>query len=251
MKKLTKFFGFLLLSFLTVTATQAQDASLDDILSTYFENIGGEDNWKKVKSIKMSGNFSMQGMEMPTTVYVMEPAYQKSETDFQGKQFVRAYDGETAWMINPFMGGPDPQKLSEEETRQMSKQKFQDEFIDYEKKGHKVELVGTEEVDGAEAYKIKMIKKDGDIVFYYFDMDNYVPIMVKALIDFGPQKGQAMEMYMSDYQEVDGLMMAHTTEQKVNGAVVFSMTMDKIELNPEGIEASMFAFPEKEEKEEK
>ena len=44
-----------MLSFLTVTAAQAQDASLDDILKNYFENIGGEDEWKKIKSMTMKG----------------------------------------------------------------------------------------------------------------------------------------------------------------------------------------------------
>ncbi len=250
MKKLTQIFSILMLSFLTVTATQAQDVSLDDILKNYFENIGGEDEWRKINSITIKGKTSAQGMTMPITIQTMTPAYFKMEMDFQGKKFIQAYDGTTAWMLNPFMGGSEPTKSDEEQTKQMSKQKFQDEFIDYEEKGHKVELTGTEEVDGTETYKVKMTKKDGDVVFYFFETENFVPIMVRSLMDSGPMKGQAVETFMSDYQEVDGLMMAFTTEQKMGGNTVFSMTAEEIIFNDEDIEEDVFAFPGEEEKDE-
>jgi len=243
MKKLTNLFGIFLLSLFTITAAQAQDASLDDILSNYFENIGGEEEWKKIKSMEMSGKSAAQGMEFPVTLKTMEPTYFKMEINFQGKQMIQAFDGEVAWGINPFMGGDEPQKGDEEQTKQMKKQKFQDEFIDYKGKGHEVELVGTEEVEGTETYKIKMKKKEGDVVFYYFDTENFVPIMQKSFMDSGPMKGQTSETYMSDYQEVDGLMIPFTVEQKVAGNAVFSFTAEEVKLNPEGLDASAFAFP--------
>jgi len=223
MKKMTQLFGILMLAFLMTTAVQAQDAvTLDEILENYFENIGGEENWKKITSMKMTGSSSMQGLDVAVS---------------------KAFDGETAWMINPFAGGEEPTKLDEEQSKQFKKQKFQDEFIDYAGKGHTVELDGTEEVDGTETYKIKMTKKEGDVVFYFFDTENFVPIMVRGFVDAGPAKGQATETFMSDYQEVDGLMIAHTTEQKVGGATAFSFTADEIELNAEDMKAKTFAFP--------
>lgn len=250
MKKLTQLFSILMLTFLTVTTTQAQDVSIDDLLKNYFENIGGEEEWKKIKSMTISGSTSAQGMTMPLTVQSMEPTYFKMEMDIQGKKFIQAYDGKDGWMLNPFAGGTEAQKMDEEQSKQFKKQKFQDEFIDYKGKGHKVEVAGMEEIDGTETIKVKMTKKEGDVVFYFFDSENFVPIMVRSFVDSGPMKGQSAEMYMSDYQEVDGLMLAHTTEQKVGGNTVFSMTADKIVLNPESMDASAFTFPG-EEKEEK
>ncbi len=244
MKKMTQLFGILMLAFLMTTAVQAQDAvTLDEILENYFENIGGEENWKKITSMKMTGSSSMQGLDVAVSIQSMAPAFFRMEMNIQGKQLVQAFDGETAWMINPFAGGEEPTKLDEEQSKQFKKQKFQDEFIDYAGKGHTVELDGTEEVDGTETYKIKMTKKEGDVVFYFFDTENFVPIMVRGFVDAGPAKGQATETFMSDYQEVDGLMIAHTTEQKVGGATAFSFTADEIELNAEDMKAKTFAFP--------
>ena len=55
---------------------------------------------------------------------------------------------------------------------------------------------------------------------------------------------------MSDYQEVDGLMVAFTTEQKMGGNPVFSMTAEDVIFNDEDIEVDNFAFPGEEEKDE-
>ena len=250
MKKLTQLFSILMFSFLTVTVAQAQDVTVDEIVKNYLENIGGEEAWKKIESMSMSGNSSMQGMSMPVTIQTMTPTYFKLEIDFQGKKMVQAFDGESAWMINPF-GGTEPTKMDEEQSKEFKKQKFQDEFIDYKGKGHAIELVGTEEVDGAETYKVKMTKKDGDVVFYFFDTENFVPIMMRAFMDSGPAKGQSSETFMSDYQEVDGLMIPHTTENKVGGTTQFSFTADKIELNIKDLTAESFAFPAKDEEEKK
>lgn len=245
MKKLTNLFGILMLTFLSISTIQAQDVSLDDILKNYFENIGGEDAWKKITSMKITGSTTAQGMTMPIIIKAMSPNYMIMELDFQGKKYIEAFDGKQAWSLNPFMGATEPQKGDEEKSKEMNKQKFQEELIDYKEKGHKVELVGKEEIDGTETYKIKMTKKDGDVVFYFFDTENFVPIMQRSLMDSGPAKGQSAETYMSDYQEVDGLMAAFTTEQKIGGNTVFSMTAEKIEFNVEDVKAETFAFPEK------
>jgi hypothetical protein len=69
-------------------------------------------------------------------------------------------------------------------------------------------------------------------------------------MESGPMKGQSIETFMSDYQEVDGLMVAFTTEQKMGGNPVFSMTAEDVIFNDVDIEANNFAFPSEEEKDE-
>jgi outer membrane lipoprotein-sorting protein len=66
--------------------------------------------------MKMEGSLAMGGMEFPGTVYSAAPNRQRVEVNVQGQQIVQAYDGETAWWINPFMGGADPQTMPAEET---------------------------------------------------------------------------------------------------------------------------------------
>lgn len=246
MNKLFFFFGIL---FLSTTSMVAQDVTVDKILATYFENIGGEEAWKEVKSLHMVGNATAQGMEMKTNMYAMEPNLLKLEIDVQGMTMVaQAYDGEVAWMLNPFAGGePTPQKMPEAETEELKKEKFQDAFIDYKAKGSTVELIGKKEVDGTETYEVKLTTKDGTEKFYYFESENFVPIMQKQVIQSGQMKGAEVETYMSDYQEIGetGLMTPYSIEQKVSGETVWQMAAEAITVNPESVSKETFVFPSK------
>lgn len=230
------------LALLTAVTTQAQTA--DEIINNYLENIGGAEKWLTLKSTKMTATMAMQGMEFPGTMFSAPPNKQRAEIDVQGQQIISAYDGETAWMINPLMGSADPQKLPDDQAEEMKKQEFESPFLDYKKKGHTAELEGKETVDGTETYKVKLTKKGGDIEYYYFDMEYFVPIMTQRPVASGPMKGQMASTYLSDYQEVDGLMMPFFIESKIGGQTLQKITITSVELNPE-IETSMFDFPKK------
>ncbi|MBX2816904.1 MAG: hypothetical protein KTR24_12940 [Saprospiraceae bacterium] len=236
MKKLLSVSLFSLLVF----AVQAQTA--DEILTNYFETIGGVDAWKSLKSMKMEGTSSMQGMEFPITVYSKRPNFEKVEISVQGMQIVQAFDGENAWSINPMMGSTEPAKATAEESAEAAKRTFEDAFIDYAEKGHTVELLGTEEIEGTQAHKIRLTKKSGDEEFYYFDAENHVPIMMRSFAAAGPMKGQAVETYLSDYEEHEGLIMPMSMEQRINGQTFMQGTMTSVELNAE-LADNVFTFP--------
>ena len=77
---------------------------------------------------------------------------------------------------------------------------------------------------------------------HFFDAENYVPIMVVTYARSGPGKGQEIKTYLSDYQEVDGLMMPFFVEAKMNGQTMQKITIEKWTLN-EPMEDSIFSFP--------
>ena len=237
---MTKKITLLLIATLTSFTLNAQ--SVDEILDNYFENTGGKEAWKEMKSMKMEAMMSMQQMELPATIYSAEPNKQKVEINVQGKSLIQAYDGTTAWMINPFMGGDDPQKMPEEMSEDMVKEKFEDDFLDYKEKGHTVELLGKKEIEGAETFEIKLTKKSGDVEHHYFDTENFVPIMIQTIGTTGPTKGQASETYLSDYQEVGDFVVPFFMETKVAGQTIQKITVKNVELDVE-LADDFFDFP--------
>ncbi len=48
--------------------------------------------------------------------------------------------------------------------------------------------------------------------------------------------------YLSDYQEVDGIMIPHFTEVRVNGQTVQGITFQEVGLNPE-VDELIFSRP--------
>lgn len=218
------------------------DLTADEILTTYFENIGGQDAWKALKSMRMEAKMAQMGMEFPGVVMQMPPNKQRIEVNIQGQQMIQAYDGETAWWINPFMGASDAQPMPEEMASEFTKENFEDDYIDYAEKGHTVEYLGQKEVDGVMTHELKLTKKDGTVEYTYFEPEYMVPIMQKTIVDSGQMEGQAVETYLSNYEEVEGLMIPMSIESKVNGATQFSLTVTKVELNPE-LDETIFDYP--------
>jgi outer membrane lipoprotein-sorting protein len=239
----------LLLLFILFAGLSTKAQTVDEILNKYLETTGGVQKWKALKTMKATGKMSMQGMDLDFELTSKVPNKQYITILVQGQKIVQAYDGTDAWMLNPFMGGKDPVKIPAEEAKEMTEQELEDEFIDYKKKGHEVKLLGKEEVDGTSCFKIELIKnknndKEDVTEIHYFDAENFVPIMTKAYARSGPSKGQEAQTYLSDYQEVNGLMMPFSMETKSNGQTVQKMTFQKVTIN-ENVDDTIFTFPKK------
>ena len=67
--------------------------------------------------------------------------------------------------------------------------------------------------------------------------------MQKTISKKGQMKGVAIDTFLSDYQEVNGLFFAFTITQKVNGQAMANIAVDKMEINTE-IPTSEFSFPQ-------
>ena len=244
----------LLLAIITIFITGAISAqTADEIVNHYLENIGGKEKLEKLQSMHVIASTKAQGMELPVEVYMTKDGKQLITADIQGKKIVQvAFDGETAWHTN-FMNMKN-EKMDKETSENMKKNAggdFPNPFLNYKKKGYKIELVGKEEVEGTETYKIKLTQKpemkDGKEVskesFYYFDTENYVPVVVETVINSGPMQGAKVQQVFSDYQEVDGIYFPFSTMTKFNGQTGQEVKMNKIELNP-AIDNSIFKFKE-------
>lgn len=245
-----KLFTLLFISILTISNINAQ--SLDEIIDNYFENTGGKDQWEKLEGLKLSAKINQMGMEIPLDIVQLKSGKQLTEINFQGQSIKQGvFDGNVLWSIN--MMTQKPEKSDQETTDNVKREMgdFPDPFLNYKDKGYIAELIGKEEIDGAECFKIKLTKKplviDGNEVenvsFYFFDIENFVPIVVHSEIKSGPMKGQVSEIKMSDYQEVEGLYFPFSMVQGLKGQEGQTITFDQISINPE-IEDSEFDFPE-------
>ena len=87
-------------------------------------------------------------------------------------------------------------------------------------------------------------KEEENATTFFFDKENFVPIMQRSYAITGEQKGVASDTYMSDYDEVEGVFMAFTFSTRQNGVDVFNITIDYIELNVE-VADEIFAMPAK------
>ena len=75
--------------------------SAEEIISNYFENTGGFENWGQLEGIKTSAKLNQGGMEMPLDIYQMKDGKQMTVINFQGKEIKEGvFDGENLWSHN-------------------------------------------------------------------------------------------------------------------------------------------------------
>ncbi len=246
--------SLILSAFVMLFAMVAQAQTAEEIIEKYLKAIGGKEKIAALKSVKMTGKGKAQGQEFPFSQTQGGKGEQKFVLNIQGKEFTQfAFDGTTGWSTN-FMTMK-AEKMETEDSENMKREAgdFPETFLDYVKKGYKIALEGKEKVEGTECFKIKLTKKtmlvegkeEENIVYYFFDTENFVPLVSQTTGKKGQMKGVKTETIYSDYQEVNGLYFPFSISQKANGQVQFTSVIEKIELNV-AVDAKEFAFPETE-----
>lgn len=218
---------------LPVTAEDAAPKSADDVIALNLAARGGADKIAAMKTMRMSGKMAMgPGMEAPFTIEWKRPNQMRMEFTIQGMTGVQAFDGTTAWMLMPFMGQTAPDRMPEDQAKDLIDQAdVEGALVNYKEKGSTVEYLGEADVEGTPTYKLKVTKKSGDVVNMYIDKDSHLELKADSK---RKMNGQEMEINISfgDYKEVDGLMIYHSIEAKAAGAPGGQMiTTDKIEIN--------------------
>ena len=84
-------------------------------------------------------------------------------------------------------------------------------LVDWKAKGSTVEYLGTEDVDGTLAHKLKVVRKNGDMSYVYLDPDYFLEIrIVTQRTEQGAQV--EVETDLGDYEKVDGVFFPFSIE---------------------------------------
>jgi len=210
---------FALTALLVCLPLAAQDMSLDEVLAKHYEAIGGTEAWENVGSARMTGTMNMgPGGEAGFTMTFKRPNRARLEFMIQGMTGVQAYDGETAWMHLPFLGQSDPEIMADDQAKGMIEQAdLEGPLVGWKEKGHQLSLVGLEDVEGTEAYRIDIELANGDTRRFFLDSEYFVTIRQEgATMQMGSPV--EFEVILSDYKEVDGLMLPHSIDNRQKGA---------------------------------
>ncbi len=234
----------LAVALVALCAPLAYAQSLDEVLAKHYEAQGGLDKLRALKSMRMTGKMAMgPGMEAPFVMEKSRPNSMRLEFTFQGLTGVQAFDGKTGWMVMPFMGKKDPEAMPADAMKEIEDQAdFDGPLVDWKAKGHTVELVGKEDIEGTPAFKLKVTHKNGNVDYTFIDAESYLMIRQEAKRTLHGTEMES-ESSIGDYKQVDGLTFAFAMEQGAKGSEQKQkMTIDKIELNVP-FEATRFAMP--------
>jgi hypothetical protein len=229
---------------LALCAVPLSAQTADDIIAKYIKTSGGVERIQAVQTLRRTGRFTGGGgFEAVVVQENKRPNRVREEFSLQGMTGITAYDGQTGWKIEPWEGKKDPEALSEEELRDIVEESdFDGPLIDYQRKGNRVEFVGMQQVEGTDAFKLKVTLANGDVRYYYLDTDYYVPIRIetKRMIRGAEQE---FETSLGDYKAVAGWYLPYSFETNLRGSQDKSkITFLRMEANV-SIDDGRFARP--------
>ncbi|MCA1628887.1 MAG: outer membrane lipoprotein-sorting protein [Acidobacteria bacterium] len=237
------FFAF---AFVALAAVSATAQTADEIIAKHVTAMGGMAKLNAVKSMRLTGKMTVgPGIEAPAIIEFKRPKNVRLEITLQGMTAVQAYDGANAWQIMPFQGNKNPEAMGEDERKNMEEEAdfVEGPLVNYKAKGHKVELIGKDKVEGSDAYKLKITLKNGDVQTVYLDADTFLAVKAEGKRMVRGSEVET-ESFSGDYKEVEGLMIPHSLEAGQKGSPQRQrITIEKVEINP-AVEDARFKMPE-------
>ena len=227
------------------TAQTTAEPTIDQLVAKNVHAKGGAEALRALQSLRLSGKLLVnQGqMELGYSQTKKRPGSVRTELSLQGMTVVQAYDGSQAWQISPFQGRKDPEKMSADDAKPLIEgAEIDGPLVDWKEKGSTLEYLGTEDVDGTAAHKVKVVRKSGDTSYVYLDPDHFLEIRT---VTQRVQRGAKVEIEtdIGDYEKIAGVFLPFSIESAERGSSDKQKTIiEKAEPNV-SVEDAIFSFP--------
>jgi photosystem II stability/assembly factor-like uncharacterized protein len=222
-------------------------ARADALIAKYVAAVGGREALRAIHTLRITGKAQFRGgdstLELGYGMAQKRPGQMRSEYTMQGLTSVDAYDGKEGWSLQPFEGRRDPYRRSADETKSFAHEADIDgPLVDWQQKGHRVEALGTEEIDGTDAHKIRVVRADGDVEYHYLDPETFLPIRVVQEVK---RRGveSVSETDYGDYGKIAGVWFPFSVDAGPRGAPrSVHFAIGKIEANVD-LDDALFRYP--------
>ena len=209
---------------------------------------GGLQAWRNVKTLSMSGKLDAGGRQKVQLPFVLEMERNRKtrlELQFNGQTAVQVYDGTNGWKLRPFLNRNDVEPYTPEELKAASTQAELDgPLVDYAAKGTKVELEGVQQVEGHDAFNLKLTLKNGEVQHIWVDAQSFLDVKVEGTPRHLDGRFHPVATFLRDYRSVNGLMIPYVNETAVEGVrQTEKILVEKVIVNPQ-LEDSHFSKPQ-------
>jgi len=201
---------------------QAQ-TSADEVISGVIRAQGGREKLLSIKTVKMVGFLEFSGLKIPFTVYALDKTAQRTEFTFSGMTGYMIVTRDSGFNFNPFQGQRSPEKMTAEDIALARNDLDQQGILlDYKKKGYEVELLDNEDVDGVDAYQLKITISPKKTLYYFIDPSTSYVIRIKTVQESNGQQQRNSQDFYDFKTTKDGYLFPHSFD---------NITFTNIEVN--------------------
>ena len=215
--------GFAIAGMTTFAAAQ----TVDEIVSKHVEAVGGKAAWEKVTNTRMEGVVNVQGTDVNLTLTKAKGKGMRQDIAVMGMTGFHIITPTNGWSYMPFQGQSEVDTISATDVLKMQDAlEVGDPLMDYKQKGYTAELAGKETINGSEASKIVITKKDGTKQTLFVDNKNFY---IVRMISVQSMNGQEQEVTndFSNFQKLpEGIVVPMTI-----GLPFGELAISKVEVN--------------------
>ena len=192
-----------------MAAIEAQ--TVDQVIARNIAARGGAKRLAALKTQSMDGTLGFA--PDPARHFHAEmkrPGKIRQEIIVSQGQFTQVSDGLAGWTLRP---DTPPETMPNSQVNDLrGSADLEGPLFQYKEKGHRVELLGKEKVDGRDAFKLVITMKDGIRRTDYIDSKTYLELKWEGVVG-----GQKMESYFRDYRKVKGVAYAFAIDSSGEG----------------------------------
>jgi outer membrane lipoprotein-sorting protein len=234
---------FLLAFGLGLIAIYADAQKLPEVLDKMIAAQGGRKALEAIKDTTSSGTAEMIqfGMNGTFTMYQKEPDKVRMDFEVMGMVVTQAYDGTTAWGVNPQTGASEV--MSDQQGADMKRQSYgNDALLNPAKYGMSFEMKPKEKINDKDYIVLDQIYKDGFRATMYIDPETYLVFKTKAKTVSPAGTEIEVETLTSDYQKEGDLVVPKAITIYQGGQEFMRMKISKVVFNA-GLEDVFFKMP--------
>ncbi|WP_088339763.1 M16 family metallopeptidase [Robiginitalea sediminis] len=202
-------------------AAVPEGLTVQDVIGKYFQAIGGTEQIGKIQSLKLV----YEGSAMGTTIKIEElrTADRYAQTTYMNDAPMMGVvaKGDELYMKQGNNKIPLPEQMQKDMQQVMGI--FPEQSV---AANPGARLTGTEEVDGRPAYRIEV---PGETVqaTYFFDVETGLKVKEASVINMNGQT-QNQEVYIKEYQEVDGIKFPSLKTQSMGPQQIESKLLEAV-----------------------
>ena len=169
--------------------------------------VGGRAALDSYKSLHLIGTFSLpaMGIEAPTEIMKIRPnVYFFRASLGQMGEMLSGYDGKNAWAVQPGQG---PMVFTGEQAATLAEQAdFYASFKDFSRYAS-VETLDETDFEGKRAYRIRITRKNGEVLTEYYDVATGLSLGGVSTIETPTGKAESTTVF-AEYQQFGTLRLA-------------------------------------------
>jgi len=209
-----------------------QAKSADEIINKHIEAIGGKKKLNSIDSLYMEGIREIIRKEVIIQVAKVHGKLYRTDFEYDNSKGFTSVTPDGGWAFIPGQSQKAEPIAGERLKAMQLELDIHGPLIDYASKGNKAERNGKENIEGKEAYKIKLTLNNGKEVMYFIDTETYLVIQTretKTRLDSKAEK--EIITNFSDHRLVDGIMVAHKITNPGSGLASGSTIFSTIKVN--------------------